>query len=112
MVTQTLTLLGLIELCLGWILVFWTITATVHSQIKLRNAHAGKHQHLINGMIKKTIAFGFSLIALAELTTIAALYYPYTYGIMVFALNIPIFILSHQAKMEFHKSEIKDFVEI
>lgn len=107
-----ITILGMIELAVGWLLVFWIITATVHSQRKLRSIKIHHYQHVINGMLKKTMAFGFSLIALAELTTVAALYYPKTLGLLVFALNIPIFLLSHSAKKEFHKSAIRELEDI
>ncbi len=94
---QTLTI---IEIAIGWILVLGIIIPTLKIQRRLSNNKKVAHIKLHNGFRRQTIALGFSLIGLAELTTIAALYFPTTWGIIVFAINVPILYLTYQTNKE------------
>lgn len=93
-------ILRIIEIILGWAIMFKIMISLLSTQNKLKKAKKIKQWKLLRSIHRQSIALGFSLIGLAELTTIAALYFPKTLGILVFAINLPVYYLIYKTRKE------------
>ena len=88
------------------VLLLWIIITTVKSLKKIAPIEGIKDLELMKGIWKLEWAFGLSLTGLAGLGLLATAIYPNSFGLLMLAITLGVFVLTYKATKDLEKVPI------